>query len=186
MGTIYCNPPFSNPEPWLIKGIKYHEDTGKDVIFFVSVRTGSKWWKQVANATGINFIEKPIKFLNKEGKTQRQSPFPSCLVAFGETAYERIKMLSGLCVRVKMSETRISIQFPTRTGGAIRLFLTRRHFECRRGFFRRKRSFCWIFESFHLLRAGDPQFWPLDALSHTQKNGQTGRNQFVPRFRSII
>jgi hypothetical protein len=99
-GTIYCNPPYSNPEPWLLKGIEHHMATGADVIFLVSVRTGTNWWKQVRRSTGINFIEKPLKFLNRIGQTQRQSPFPSCLVAFGEIAYERISNVPGLCVRV--------------------------------------------------------------------------------------
>jgi hypothetical protein len=89
-GTIFCNPPYSNPEPWLIKGIDHHQQTGNDVIFLVSVRTGTRWWKQVKKSTGINFLEKSLKFLNKDGNEQRQSPYPSCLVAFGETSWDRI------------------------------------------------------------------------------------------------
>jgi hypothetical protein len=99
-GSIYCNPPYSKVDPWLKKGIQYYEETGEDVIFLVSVRTGTKWWKNLREAYGIVFIEKPLKFLDKEGVEHRRSPYPSALVAMNEHAYERIKKIEGMSVLI--------------------------------------------------------------------------------------
>jgi hypothetical protein len=99
-GTIFCNPPYSNVNAWVKKGIEYYEETGLDVIFLLSVRTGTKWWVQLRKAYGINFIEKCVRFLDKYGVDHGQSPYPSCLVAMSEHAYDRIKGIAGMCVLI--------------------------------------------------------------------------------------
>jgi hypothetical protein len=97
-GTIYCNPPFSEPEKWLIKGIEYYERTDQQVIFCLPCRTCSQWFSRVKKATGIVFFDRKIHFLDADGYDRGGASFPVCLVAFGFKAYERIRKISGIHV----------------------------------------------------------------------------------------
>lgn len=96
-GSIFCNPPYSDLKSWLKKCSEYHHQTGNDVIVLCFVRSETKAFQQnVNNCTGINLINKRIKFLDSNGIERGNGNAPSCLIAWGETAYKRIKKIDGL------------------------------------------------------------------------------------------
>ena len=61
----YCNPPFSNPLPWVKKAIEENKK-GKLIIMMLNVDPSTKWYKEllIANAHFIYFAER-LKFSEK-------------------------------------------------------------------------------------------------------------------------
>jgi hypothetical protein len=55
---------------------------------------------EVPHATGINFIQGRLKFLNEDGDEEWFAPIGSILIAFGEGAYRRICRVSGIPARI--------------------------------------------------------------------------------------
>lgn len=101
-GSVYCNPPYSELKEWLAKCADYHAKTGNDVIVLCFCRTETKAFQQnVKSATGINLINKRIKFLDYTGKEHSNGNAPSCLIAWGEEAYNRIKHIDGIHLRIE-------------------------------------------------------------------------------------
>jgi phage N-6-adenine-methyltransferase len=99
-GTIFCNPPYSDLKIWLAKCTEYFNKTGLDVIALVFVRSETRAFQEnVKFATGINLINKRIKFLNAKGIEQSNGNAPSCLIAWGEKAFSRIKNIDGIYAR---------------------------------------------------------------------------------------
>jgi len=69
------------------------------VLCFARCETQA-WQKYVRNyATGLNLINRRISFLNSSGVEQSNGNAPSCLIAYGENAYERIKNVDGIILR---------------------------------------------------------------------------------------
>lgn len=103
-GSVFCNPPYSDLRVWLAKCAEYHTKTGGDVIALVFVRSETKAFQEnVKSATGINLINKRIKFLTATGEEKGNGNAPSCLIAWGEKAYDRIKNIDGIHVRIDHS-----------------------------------------------------------------------------------
>jgi hypothetical protein len=99
-GSVYCNPPYDKNKEWLRRCWEHHRDTGEDVIVMIFSRTSTGYFQTYAPfATGLNFLEKRIKFLNDKGELQTFAPCGSVLIAFGESAYERIRKVNGLSLR---------------------------------------------------------------------------------------
>jgi phage N-6-adenine-methyltransferase len=98
--TIFVNFPYSDSYKWLKK---CHEEAAKgaEIIVLCFARTETKAWAHfVKSATGINFITRRIKFLTGEGIEKTNGNAPSCLIAWGENAYTRIKNIDGIYVRI--------------------------------------------------------------------------------------
>jgi hypothetical protein len=99
-GTVYCNPPYVNMKKWLTKCREYYQETGNDVIVLMFVRSYSNYFQaEVQHCTGIVLVKGFISFLNEFGEEEWSARHPSCLIAFGEGAFERIKRVSGLKFR---------------------------------------------------------------------------------------
>jgi hypothetical protein len=99
-GSIFCNPPYSDLKSWLAKCSEYHQKTGEDVIVLCFVRSETKAFQQnIDNCTGINLMNKRVKFLDSNGVSKGNGNAPSCLIAWGEGAYQRIKNVDGLYFR---------------------------------------------------------------------------------------
>jgi hypothetical protein len=100
-GSVYCNPPYTDNAKWLERCRLYHQDTKNDVIVMIFNRSQTKYFQsEVRYATGILFIAGNMKFLNDKGKIQGSANAPSILIAYGESAYNRIKNVTGLAVRI--------------------------------------------------------------------------------------
>jgi hypothetical protein len=100
-GTVYCNPPFTRNKTWIEKCVEYHEETGNDVIVLIFCRSDTGYFQEnVPRATGINLLSGKLKYLNEEGQEEGQAQVPSVLIAYGESAFERISRVPGVTCRV--------------------------------------------------------------------------------------
>ena len=98
--TVFVNFPYSNAREWLAK-CSYEASQGCEIIILCFVRSETTGWqKNLKAATGINLINKRIKFLTGEGIEKGNGNCPSCLIAWGESAYAKIKKINGIYVRL--------------------------------------------------------------------------------------
>ena len=93
-GKCWCNPPYSDIEPWVNKAIyaigkkgyqpSHKIDTPK-VVMLLPVNTDTKWFQKVFNnVKDIVFIKGRLSF---EGEQNYPARFPSCLAFFDNRFY---------------------------------------------------------------------------------------------------
>lgn len=100
-GMVFCNFPYSDSKAWLSKCKNEYLAGNCEIIVLCYIRSETKAWQEnVGAATGINLIKKRIKFLNQNGIEKSNGNAPSCLIAFGENAFQRIKNVDGILVRI--------------------------------------------------------------------------------------
>jgi hypothetical protein len=100
-GSVYCNPPYDQNAQWLHRCRKYHEQTGEDVIVLLFNRSETQYFQlEVASATGLVLVSGRINFLDETGRLHGNSPGPSVLIAYGESAFERIQRVPGIPTRI--------------------------------------------------------------------------------------
>lgn len=81
---VFVNPPYSQVEKWIDKGISEMKNNKALSVFLVPARTDTKWFaKAVKSASRIVFVSGRIKFL-KDGVSCKSPPFPSAIIVFGE------------------------------------------------------------------------------------------------------
>jgi hypothetical protein len=96
-GSVFCNPPYDANKAWCEKCVRYHRETGNDVIILIFAKTETKYFQETArHCTGVNFLDRRIQFINIDGHLQGSPTHASVLLAFGEDAAQRIKRASGL------------------------------------------------------------------------------------------
>jgi hypothetical protein len=62
----------------------------------IFARTATGYFQEYApKATGINFMNRRVKFLDKDGNEQGFAPVGSVLIAYGEKALNRIANVPG-------------------------------------------------------------------------------------------
>ena len=98
--SVFVNFPYSDSRSWLKKCseefLKKKASSNIIVLCFVRCETQS-WQNYVKNyATGINLINKRISFLDSNGIKKTNGNAPSCLIAYGDKAFERIKNVDGI------------------------------------------------------------------------------------------
>ena len=97
-GNVFCNPPYSDLGSWLGKMANHNRGI---VLCFLRADT-KKFQEYVRTATGINMIKGRIKFLNSNGEEKGNGNAASCLIAWGEDNYLRIKTIDGIYCRVEV------------------------------------------------------------------------------------
>lgn len=93
----YCNPPYSNPTPFVAKA--YEESRqGATVVMLLPSDTSTKvFHKYVMKASEIIFIEGRITFNNPNGTPMRGSPkFGSMVVIFDRKSFKGIPIISSM------------------------------------------------------------------------------------------
>lgn len=74
-GLTFCNPPYSDIEPW---ATKRHE--ADEVVYFVPVRTANKWWgRTFDDADAVCFLYDRVKHPGHKSNAD----FHQCLVYYG-------------------------------------------------------------------------------------------------------
>jgi len=72
----FCNPPYSNPLPWVMHGIMSNKMFKTQVVFLLKHDSSTKWYRALHEAGA--------KFLMVQGRlkhgTNNAAPFPSILV----------------------------------------------------------------------------------------------------------
>jgi hypothetical protein len=100
-GSVDCNPPYDQNPIWLAKCRSYHEETGNDVIVLIFNRSETRYFQEhVKHATGILLVQGRICFLNDQGQKQPTPNASSVLIAFGETAFDRIRKVPGISLQI--------------------------------------------------------------------------------------
>lgn len=82
-GNVFINPPYSNVEEFLNKGLlELQIGNAKQLIFLIIPRTSTKYWNRYVMkfADMIYFIPYRLKF----NGSKSSAPFPSCIVVFKE------------------------------------------------------------------------------------------------------
>lgn len=80
IGSIYCNPPYSNIKGFLEKGRDELANGNAEVIvYLIPSRTDTKWFHEYCmKADEIRFLRGRLKF----GDAKNNAPFPSMVVIF--------------------------------------------------------------------------------------------------------
>jgi phage N-6-adenine-methyltransferase len=80
-GVCWCNPPYSNIEPWVDKAIMETRSGSRTVIYMlIPANTDTSYFKKVfENACEIIFIKGRLTF---KGEQNYPARFPSCVVIF--------------------------------------------------------------------------------------------------------
>ena len=85
-GSVFCNPPYSEVERWIAKGINEIMEKNIDtLVFLVFAKTDTKWyhkfiWNNPVLNWEIRFIKGRLKFINPNKKTNMSAPYPSMLL----------------------------------------------------------------------------------------------------------
>lgn len=104
-GMVFVNFPYSQAKEWMEKCRKEYLERNCEIVVLCFVRSETKAWQEnVKYATGINLINKRIKFLNEKGEEKGNGNAPSALIAFGEKAFEKIKNVNGLVCRLSIND----------------------------------------------------------------------------------
>lgn len=99
--SIFVNFPYSDAKTWMDKCTYEYQKYKNNIVVLCFLRGDTQWFQNNVNfATGINIIKRRIKFLNAEGEIKSNGNAPSCLIAYGEEAYQRIKNIEGICCRI--------------------------------------------------------------------------------------
>lgn len=86
-GFVWCNPPYGGETHRWLSRMKTHNN-GIAMIF---ARTDTETFQDFAFcADAILFIKGRVKFYNVDGKQEGFAGAPSCLVAYGQEAVERL------------------------------------------------------------------------------------------------
>tara|TARA_R110000744_G_C18921429_1_gene511893 strand:+ start:44 stop:493 length:450 start_codon:yes stop_codon:yes gene_type:complete len=82
-GNIYVNPPYSNIEPFIYKGInEIKNGNAKKIIYLIPIRSDTKYWHNLIMpyANEIRFIKGRLNF----NDSKSPAPFPCVIVVFNE------------------------------------------------------------------------------------------------------
>jgi site-specific DNA-methyltransferase (adenine-specific) len=80
-GAIYCNPPYSNIEPFIKKGLsEMLLFNARVIVYLIPVRSDTKYWHELImkHADEIRFVKGRLNF----NESKSPAPFPVCLVVF--------------------------------------------------------------------------------------------------------
>jgi site-specific DNA-methyltransferase (adenine-specific) len=78
-GVVWCNPPYSDAQPWIRKAYDESCARGSTVVMLLMASTATKWFGWVfRHAAEIRFVTGRLKF----GVHQKLCPFGSMVVIF--------------------------------------------------------------------------------------------------------
>lgn len=89
LGNIYINPPYSNIEPFLKKGLEeLKKGNASKLVYLIPIRSDTKYWHNLIMpyAKEIRFIKGRLNFNDKKSP----APFPCVLVIFDNTIINKI------------------------------------------------------------------------------------------------
>ena len=98
--SVFVNFPYSKSYEWMTK-CAAESKRGCEIIVLCFVRSETKAWQHnVKSATGINLMNKRVKFLDSEGVEHGNGNCPRCLIAWGADAFQRIQKIDGIYLRI--------------------------------------------------------------------------------------
>jgi len=81
--TIFINPPYSKPVPWIQKAIE-ESKKGKTIVMLLKNDRSTKWFHDLVkpNTIELRDIRGRVTFSSPNRKIQWHAPFPSLVVVF--------------------------------------------------------------------------------------------------------
>ena len=82
-GNIYVNPPYSNIQAFLEKGLEeLRKGNAKIIVYLLPVRSDTKYWHEIIlkHADEIRFVKGRLNFNEKKSP----APFSTCVVIFSK------------------------------------------------------------------------------------------------------
>ena len=74
----WCNPPYSNIAPWLLKGVD-EQKKGNTTVYLLPCDTSTKWYNNIISVNGrCNIVNWPSRI--KFGGSKNNAPFGSSVV----------------------------------------------------------------------------------------------------------
>lgn len=88
---VWCNPPFSDLEPWLAKAWREWETTDGIVMLLPANRCEQPWWQEHVephrdrggSPLRVEFIPGRLRFASPGGEVGQNPPFGCCLLTWG-------------------------------------------------------------------------------------------------------
>jgi len=81
----FCNPPYSDIKPWIIKSIEQQE-SGFTTVMPIPTPNGEKYYADVfKHASEIIFITGRVAFVDSNGKERTGNTRGTCVVIFGRS-----------------------------------------------------------------------------------------------------
>lgn len=78
-GVVWCNPPYSDPSPWLKKAVELTARSYVTTVVLVRVDTSTKWWHKYATQAMIwELVDRRLRFNGAKGSPN----FASALLVF--------------------------------------------------------------------------------------------------------
>ena len=74
---VYCNPPYSNPKPWVEKAIRTHQKHGTLIVMLLKHDSSTQWYRMLKEA-GARFLMIEGR-LTYKAENSRPCAFPSVL-----------------------------------------------------------------------------------------------------------
>jgi len=92
--TVYCNPPYSEPDKWVNKGISEFSKNDVDlIVFLVKGDASTDWWHDLyERASFVCFIDRRLSF----GENKGTAPFCSHIFTVGEPTDELLEELEDI------------------------------------------------------------------------------------------
>ncbi len=84
-GSVFCNPPYKNIEPWIIKA-RTEVDIGNAgvVVLLLPARTGQRWFRMAKQDGDVKLIEGRVRFDPPHPDAPIGSPTEDSIVAIFE------------------------------------------------------------------------------------------------------
>lgn len=85
-GSVFMNPPYSRPAPWLAKAAE-HAAKGNDVIALVPAAVATKYWDEHVWSRGATIVQPVgrLSFVGLGGKTHKGARVTTCFVVWGHS-----------------------------------------------------------------------------------------------------
>ena len=76
---IWCNPPWSNIQPWVQKALReFYAGRAECVVMLLPTRTGTSWFVDCGQRFDITYIKGRLKFGAKPGTEKGKGGFEDC------------------------------------------------------------------------------------------------------------
>ncbi len=82
-GNVYCNPPYSNIEPFIKKALnEIRIGNCQNAVFLIPIRSDTKYWHDLImkEATEIRFVKGRLNF----NESKSPAPFPCVVIIFSD------------------------------------------------------------------------------------------------------
>ena len=87
-GSVWCNPPYSNVEPWLTKGLAELEVKNcKYVVFLLNVDTSTRWFQELVLpfVSELNLVRGRLNFTGPHAPENMAHPKASMVAVFDQS-----------------------------------------------------------------------------------------------------